>query len=737
MQIDTENEFFQLAWYYVTDTMRTVYLTGKAGTGKTTFLKYLKEHSPKNMVIVAPTGVAAINAGGVTMHSMFQLPLKPFVAQMPLGFGRNERVADKHYLLKNLRMNDTKRKLLRELELLVIDEVSMMRADHLEAIHHVLKSVRRNPNPFGGVQVLFIGDLYQLPPVVVDSERDILEEHYKSPYFFDAPIMKELHPLYIELKKVYRQKDSRFIELLNRIRINELSLDDYNYLHECYAPNFVSTDLQYITVTSHNHKAEAINQEELQRLATPKFSYEGIIDRDFGDKQLPTDRVLVLKVGAQVMFIRNDNTEEKQYYNGKLATVVALNEQDIFVEFPGEKNQFKVPREIWENITYDLDEEKNMIEERVAGTFTQFPLRLAWAITIHKSQGLTFERAIIDAGASFAPGQVYVALSRCTTMEGMKLRSKISPGAIMSDPRIQHFAQGEVDAQELRAQLSNDQKMYQIEKFRKLFTFQYALHDTEEFLKETASNKLVGTNHDIVSTLTHAKQSLDELDKTAQRFLPELQQLILRNEEDKLLVRISKALNYFTKSLFDDVILPLKKIRDVLHTKKGVRGYEGKLTVLQEALWNKLQRFYRVTYKEKPFDIDKAFLLNSNYTSNTIEHKVEVAKEKKPEKGKSAKVTLDYFEEGKSVDEIMALRDMARSTIEGHLYTFVRSGELNASSFVTQQDIDRIMEIKAKQETPGSKEIFETFQGKYSYFQIRIALAAHALEQAPASAKQV
>lgn len=733
MQLDTDNEHFKLAWHYVTETMRPIYLTGKAGTGKTTFLKYLKEHGTKNMIIVAPTGVAAINAGGVTMHSMFQLPLKPFVADMPMGFGRNESIADRHSLLKNLRMQDRKRKLIRELELLVIDEVSMMRADHLEAIHYVLRSVRKNREPFGGVQVLFIGDLYQLPPVVVDSERSIIEHHYASPYFFDAPVMKDINPLYIELKKVYRQKDIRFIDLLNRVRSNQLNESDYKTLEACYDANFIPGNEKYITVTSHNHKAEAINRTELDRLNTPAFTYEGIIEGDFGDKQLPTDRFLVLKEGAQVMFIRNDNTEEKQYYNGKLATVVSLHQEEIMVQFPDASKPFKVPREIWENVTYDLDEEKNQIEERVAGTFTQFPLRLAWAITIHKSQGLTFERAIIDAGSSFAPGQVYVALSRCTSLEGMKLRSRIGPSAILSDLRVQGFAQREVDSSLLQQQLAADQKVYQIEKFRRLLSFDFLIEECREVQEATLSAKTIGTNADIVSTVSCVQRSLEELHTTAQKFLPEIHQLIFRGEEPLLYQRLEKALNYFTKSIFDDVILPFKKIRDILSKMKGVKGYDQVVSAFQESIWNKLQRLHKTTYNGRSFELNKDYLhipkkdIRETNTSSSKEDTVKVrkiVKEKKPKlpKGESAKETLRLFQSGKSVEEIAALRSLATTTIEGHLFQFVVSGELQADRFLSYEQKTEILLKYESNPALGIKQLKEFMQDKFTYFQIKLAL---------------
>ena len=419
------NEIFELAYRFVTETNENIFLTGKAGTGKTTFLKYLKENATKNIVIAAPTGVAAINAGGVTLHSLFQLPFHPF---LPTKNNKDE-------LLEKIRHNNNRLQILRKMELLVIDEISMVRCDVMDAIDTVLRSVRRNYNtPFGGVQLLCIGDLHQLQPVAKNEEWNILNEYYASPFFFDSLAIKEQTPLLIELNKIYRQKEQSFVNLLNKVRTNSMDADDFEDLHVRYNPNFSpSADEKYITLTSHNNQADLINQQKLQRLNEASFTYKAEVVGDFPEHIYPAEAELVLKEGAQVMFLKNDAIV-KRYFNGKIGVVQRLDDEKVVVDCDGE--QITVGKEIWENSKYTLNRNDGKLEQETMGTFAQYPLRLAWAITIHKSQGLTFEKVMIDAGAAFSSGQVYVALSRCTSLEGIILLSKIPSSAITSNDNV-------------------------------------------------------------------------------------------------------------------------------------------------------------------------------------------------------------------------------------------------------------------------------------------------------------
>ncbi len=418
------NEIFDLAYRFVTETSENIFLTGKAGTGKTTFLKFLKENCSKNIIVAAPTGVAAINAGGVTLHSLFQLPFHPF---LPTASNRQE-------LLGKLKFNRQRQDLLRKMELLVIDEISMVRCDTMDAIDTILRSVRRKHElPFGGVQLLCIGDLYQLPPVAQRHEWSILQEYYSSEFFFDSNVIREQMPMLIELNKIYRQKEDSFVRLLNKVRNNQMDADDFEDLHQRYDPAFrPGYDDKFITLTSHNNQADQINHRELQKLSTPSFTYNANIDGDFPENMYPAEGALVLKEGAQVMFLKNDLM--KRYFNGKIGTVKSLDDEEIVVECDGK--DIYVAQETWENSRYTLNRSDGKLEQESLGSFTQFPLRLAWAITIHKSQGLTFEKVMIDAGAAFSSGQVYVALSRCTSLDGIVLLSKIPSAAIYSNENV-------------------------------------------------------------------------------------------------------------------------------------------------------------------------------------------------------------------------------------------------------------------------------------------------------------
>jgi PIF1-like helicase/Helix-turn-helix domain/HRDC domain/Helicase len=425
MQTIERNEIFDLAFRFITETSENIFLTGKAGTGKTTFLKYLKDNCTKNVVVAAPTGVAAINAGGVTLHSLFQLPFHPFLPT------RNH----KEELLGKIRYNKQRQQLLRKMELLVIDEISMVRCDVMDAIDTILKSIRRNyDTPFGGVQLLCIGDLHQLPPVAQNHEWAILQEYYASPFFFDSVAIKEQTPLLIELNKIYRQKEDSFVRLLNKVRNNQMDADDFEDLHMRYDPLFSPMPGEkYITLTSHNKQAAEINQQKIENLFTNPFTYKAEIEEDFPEHVFPAEAELLLKEGAQVMFLKND-VFAKRYFNGKIGVVKLLEPKKIIVDCDGV--DIEVAKETWENTRYTLNRNDGKLEQETLGTFTQYPLRLAWAITIHKSQGLTFEKVMIDAGSSFSSGQVYVALSRCTSLEGVVLISKLSSAILFSNDNV-------------------------------------------------------------------------------------------------------------------------------------------------------------------------------------------------------------------------------------------------------------------------------------------------------------
>ena len=438
MQLDEQNEQFSAAMDFVFKTSQLVYLTGKAGTGKTTFLKTLLKKTSKNTVVLAPTGVAAINDGGQTIHSFFQIKPALYVP----GDRRLRTVADpfetdKSTIYENFPYFKEKLELIMGMELLIIDEVSMVRADLLDVMDRLLCVFRRNEfEPFGGVQVLLIGDAFQLSPITKPDEWNILREFYKTPYFFGAKVMEENKPVYIELKKIYRQNDKAFIALLNKIRINEIDYDDLEILNEKYNPSF-SNSSNHIILATHNAIVDSTNNKKLAELNSALKTYEAAVTGTFNENNFPGDKLLQLKEGAQIMFTKND--ENKRFCNGKIAKIKKLDDHKITIENDGEKDII-IERETWENIRYKWNGAEQKIEEEITGTFKQFAVKLAWAITIHKSQGLGFENVIVDAGASFTPGQVYVALSRCTSFDGLVLKTRIPRSAIMTDNQVIGFS---------------------------------------------------------------------------------------------------------------------------------------------------------------------------------------------------------------------------------------------------------------------------------------------------------
>ena len=559
---DITNEMFQLAIQLVNQSNRNIFLTGKAGTGKTTFLKYIRENCPKQMAVVAPTGVAAINAGGVTIHSFFQLPLAPFIPETKgTGFPAHGQdtstgsVSNKHSLISRLRFNGDKKKVLQQLEILVIDEISMVRCDVLDAIDTVLRYVRQRPSErFGGVQLLFIGDMLQLPPVIKEQEWGLLSEYYNGQYFFDSKVLQEDPPVYIEFNKIYRQRDERFISLLNQVRNNELDEDGIQLLETRFQPTFRRSKHDgYIILTTHNNKASEINARELGGLVTPLFTYEAEIQEEFSDRAYPAEVILHLRVGAQVMFIRNDAADKgKRFFNGKIGIISKLEKDKIFVQCEGESAEIEVRKEKWENIRYTLNKSTRQLDSDVLGSFTQYPLRLAWAITIHKSQGLTFERAIIDAGAAFAPGQVYVALSRCTNLEGMVLQSRVNSSSLFSDTRIVEFSQRSASSGQLQQEFAVAKKHYQQTVLFSTFDFAVAINSGKELLEYLLEHSS-SFNPESFAWTEDLLGKMDKLQETAKKFQAQLQFLFQQpespEENQPLQERIKAAAAYFVTEI--------------------------------------------------------------------------------------------------------------------------------------------------------------------------------------------
>ncbi|MBC7890253.1 MAG: helix-turn-helix domain-containing protein [Ferruginibacter sp.] len=547
------SDSFKFASDFINYTNTSIFLTGKAGTGKTTFLKHCKENAVKNTAIVAPTGVAAMNAGGTTIHSFFQLPFTPY---LPLGkaFEGNEQVNDKNSLLSRLRLNNERRDVMQKLELLIVDEISMVRCDVLDAMDTVLRHIRSQySRPFGGVQVLLIGDMYQLPPVVKEEEWQILSPRYKSPYFFNSHVIEQQPLVYVELDKIYRQNDASFVNLLNQVRNNAMDDEGFKLLHSRYLPSFTPPrEENYITLTTHNNKADAINFTALNELQGKLRNFNASIEGEFYEKSYPADLLLKLKVGAQVMFIKNDTEKIRRYFNGKIGIVEKIEDEKIQVLCNGVAAAIEVKKEKWKNIRYVVDKTTNQVEENEIGSFTQFPLRLAWAITIHKSQGLTFEKAVIDAGEAFAPGQVYVALSRCTSLQGMILHSSINNNSLHSDSRITSFAKTQKTSAAQLQILHESKKQFQQEEIKKLFDFSEQQLNAKAVWSFVAAQQTSFNTEALLAT-QGIHTALTNIETVAKKFETQLNQILAQQElpenNETVQERLVAAARHFSTEL--------------------------------------------------------------------------------------------------------------------------------------------------------------------------------------------
>ncbi len=702
------NEIFTLAADIVLNTSQSVFLTGKAGTGKTTFLHYIREHANKNVIVAAPTGVASINAGGVTLHSLLQLPFEPFIPNL-----EGKKKLEFHFKLRK-----SKIEMLRELDLLIIDEVSMLRADMLDAIDYLLKRYRNNQQLFGGVQILFIGDMYQLPPVVQQHEWDQMKEYYPSPFFFHAQALQNNMPLYIELKTIYRQSDQVFIDILNRIRNSCTTSADLQILNKRYNPSFKLTEEnRYIVLCTHNYKADKINNDELARLTAKAVSFSGKISGDFAENSLPTDFNLLLKVGAQVMFVKNDAGEKRRYYNGKLAVVSFLSEKKIIVRFEN-GHEMELEEETWRNVRYSLNEDSGDIQEEELGAFTQYPIRLAWAITIHKSQGLTFDRVVIDAGQAFAVGQVYVALSRCTSLDGIVLFSRITADSIRTDEGAIAFSRKELKQDYLQQILEQEKPYYCAERLKKAFDWSPVVRSLRSFY-ELVSSKTIPNKEEVQKLVSQLYCKAEEQEKISQNFRKELHSILYTSNPDIYLIkdRVNKAVSYFHKDLQQNIILPIENHINSLKNASKVKAYLKGIREIDATLLSFLAKLEHIRYG------------NISLTENIIFDKViiqkaeevQVAEKKeKAQKGDSQRITLSLFNEGKSVKEIVAERNLSTTTIEGHLSGFILTGDLSVDKLISKdkQDylIPRLKEIPFN--TPLSS-IKENLPKEYSYLDIK------------------
>ena len=684
------NDELRIAWDFVEHTGRSIFLTGKAGTGKTTFLKTVVEQSKKRTIVVAPTGVAAINAGGMTIHSFFQLPFTPYVP--------NARIKSKFDFGKE------KRRIIASLDLLIIDEISMVRSDLLDAIDSVLRRYRDHYKPFGGVQLLMIGDLQQLTPVVTPEDEALLKPYYDTPYFFGSKALQQIEYVTILLSQVFRQEDVAFLDVLNHIREAQPSDHDIAVLNQRYQPAFIPKQGEgYIRLTTHNYLADTYNENELKKLPGHSYTYQAQIEGNFPEYSYPTSEVLTLKEGAQVMFVKNDPTGDHRYYNGRIGEVVEISESRVCVLCAGDAEGIEVEPLEWENAQYQLNPETRVIESKVQGTFRQLPLRLAWAITIHKSQGLTFERAIIDANLSFAPGQVYVALSRCKTLEGMVLSAPIEARAIIADKRVEDYiSHQEEEAQRSISQLPQLKEEY----YRFLLLELFDFHDI--FYKEEHLLRLMTEffYHAFTDTTELHKRVLSNFSSqtmsVSEKWLQKIRQLPMEQlHTEEFQERVKRSSEWFETSIHDvfansiDLAAQIKS-----NNKQAMNRFTETLADVRQSVLSR--RFLLSKIADQGFSIpiylhEKQYSLLDAIDEQQIKkprkQRVKKEKPKKEPKEKTWNITFQLYKQGLKPDEIAQNRSLTVGTIINHLSRFIPTGQITLSELVPPEHQDAILKV--------------------------------------------
>ena len=735
---------------FINQTNKSVFLTGKAGTGKTTLLKEIIKTTHKNTAVVAPTGIAALNAGGVTIHSLFQLPFGGFIPDTIAPHISNSiKFESKSTLSRHFKMSASKRNVIRNIELLVIDEVSMLRADLLDAIDFMMQSVRRNKQPFGGAQVLFIGDLLQLPPIIKPEEWEILRKYYRGKFFFHSHVVQQNPPLYIELDKIYRQTDAEFIDVLNNLRNNTITKADVNILNQFVNPDFdFKKNKGYITLTTHNHKADSINNEALNELEGAIFKYNAQIVDDFPDKIYPVEESLELKVGSQIMFIKNDLSFEKNYYNGKMGIVKQLSKNEIFVEFPEENKTIEVERYEWQNIRYKVNENTKEIKEEVLGTFTHYPIKLAWAITVHKSQGLTFDKAALDVSRVFQPGQAYVALSRLRSLKGLVLLAPIQMNGLSNDNDVMLYAEQKASEAYIQKSLEQETKDY-------LFKYLKATFDWQDLAQEWRNHRFSykeeapkSPKSKYTKWAENQSHKIDNLVVPAQNFIKQLNNLFAAEHFDIQFIneRFKAAYNYFYKDLDNFVFELLLKIDEIKRIKK-VKTFYDELNDLEDSQTKTIQRLMKakllVEMVAQGKEISKQNLISDeiiSYKTNKIKQIRELnavkpgvfdidpdvsyyePKDKKPKENKkpTIEITLDFWKEKHTISEIAAIRKLTENTIYGHFEKLIQQKQIEIEDLLPKDRIKQLEVLFKYFKGESLSELKETVGEKFSWEELKL-----------------
>lgn len=738
-----------LAAQFVNSTDKHVFLTGKAGTGKTTFLRQLSQSTHKRHVILAPTGIAALNANGVTIHSQFLLPFGTYLPDrnLPMELPEGTNFYTQQTLIRRHPLNAKRRDVLRNIDLLIIDEVSMLRADLLDAIDARMRFVKRNHRlPFGGVQLLMIGDMYQLPPIVKDHEWSKMRNYYASQHFFEAVALKQSGFVYVELDKIFRQQDDAFISILNNLRDNRVTAADIEKLNEHYLEE-KKVPKDVITLTTHNRKADEINRKALDDLGGDNFFFQADVKDDFPAHLFPVAESLELKKEARVMFVKND-AEGDAYYNGKLATVTSINEDEIEVLMDGSKAPYTLKQEKWENKKYTVDETVKDLKEEVVGEYFQYPIKLAWAITVHKSQGLTFEKAVIDVGQAFAPGQVYVALSRLTSLDGLVLRTKIDTRVVSTDNQVVAFSKTKDQQEPLPTILKNEQRNYLANLLGTTYDFTEVTQTIQRILQKHDTTRQF-EDPEMRSALDVLSDNMNAQNANSKKFVQQLRFCLQENDYKRLLNRIEKGSKYYIQFVEDNLRLLLKHIEEVKQFAR-TKTYLTALTEIDLILmkkWEQMDKAHQVAQciiegKEIKVNLERDTernLLRRKLTSdaakeaednpkNTKTKTGRTRKKKDPnapkaEKGATYKVTYELAKEGLSVAEIAKKRGLVNTTVEGHIARGIQDKELTIDKFMEEDDRETIEQVIKENPDENSGTVYGKLKGKYSYGQIRMVQA--------------
>ena len=740
---------------FINQTNRSIFLTGKAGTGKTTLLKEIIKSTHKNCVVVAPTGIAALNAGGVTIHSMFQLPFGGFIPDNSTPqFLENSKFETKATLRRHFKMSGLKKSVIQNMELLIIDEVSMLRSDLMDAIDFMLQSVRRKNQAFGGVQVLFIGDLLQLPPIIRDEEWRTLRSYYKGKFFFHSHVIQQNPPLYIELSKIFRQTDEQFISVLNNLRNNQISQSDIKILNQFVQPNFdLKANKGYITLTTHNIKADSINSQSLLDLKGKSKVYTALIVDDFPEKIYPLEEKLELKVGAQVMFIKNDLSFDKNYFNGKMGVIKSLSDEEIMVHFPEENKTIEVERYEWQNIRYYVDENTKEINEQVLGTFTHYPIKLAWAITVHKSQGLTFDKAALDVSQVFLPGQAYVALSRLRSLNGLVLLSPLQMNGISSDQDVMEYAENKASEALLENSLKHETKNF-------IHNYLKSSFDWADLAQEWRNHQFsYNENSELSAKSKHAvwakKQTdlIESLSEPSRKFISQLNTLFREEEVDFKFVyeRIQAAYSYFLQPLDNLVYEILWKIEEVIRIKK-VKAFYDELVVLETLQVKSVLQLMKAKllietvvrgetiskeklsseaikyYKIRKLETIREEFKNLNVT--LIEDEVDLeryTKKKKTDKEPKKSTVQETYElwlEKNSIKEIAAIRKLTTQTIGGHIAKLIETETISITDVLPEEKIQELAKAFKGYKEETLNGLKEQYADKFTWDELKMFKAS-------------